>query len=54
MVWEVIFQRAARNVTKRAKSREHIMSPANRRGQGSTSRIEILSGSEVELFVNKL
>jgi len=54
MVWEVIFQRTAGNVTKKAKSRQDIMSSANMRGQGLTYRIEMLSGSEVKLFVNKL
>lgn len=53
-IWEVIFQITAGDVTKKAKSRQHIMSSANMRRQGLTYGIELLSGSEVELFVNKL
>lgn len=36
MVWEDILQRTAENVTKKAKSRQHIMSSANMKGQGLT------------------
>lgn len=51
MVWEPT---DTGNVTKMAKFRQYIMSSANMREQGLTYRIGRLSGSDVELSVNKL